>query len=186
MFSIERYPTDVSDEERAFVAPSLCLMREDAPQREYPLREVFNALRWMVRAGAAWRLLPRDLPPWRAVYQQTQRWMSAGCFEAITHDLRSLLRLLAQRDEEPTAIVLDARTLQSSVESGGRAGYDGHKKRKGSKVHMAVDTLGPLLAAHVTAANEQERTPSRRVGGASAGDHRRERGTGLRGPRLHG
>jgi transposase len=157
MLSAERYPSDVSDEEWAFAAPYLCLMREDAPQREYPMREVFNALRWMVRAGAPWRLLPKDLPPWRAVYQQSQRWMAAGCFEAMSHDLRAVLRLLAERPAEPTAIVLDARTLQSSVESGGRAGWDGHKRRKGSKVHIAVDTLGHLLALHVTAANEQER-----------------------------
>ena len=153
----ERYPSDVSDEEWAFVVPYLCLMREDAPQREHPLREVFNALRWMVRAGAPWRLLPRDLPPWRAVYQQSQRWMAAGCFEALATDLRSILRLAMGRDEEPTAMILDARTLQSSVESGPRAGYDGHKKKKGSKVHLAVDTLGHLLALHVTPANEQER-----------------------------
>jgi transposase len=153
----ERYPSDVSDEEWAFVAPYLCLMREDAPQREHPLREVFNALRWMVRAGAPWRLLPRDLPPWRAVYQQSQRWMAAGCFEAIAADLRSILRLAMGRDEQPTGMILDARTLQSSVESGPRAGCDGHKKKKGSKVHLAVDTLGHLLALHVTPANEQER-----------------------------
>jgi len=155
--SSERYPSDVSDEEWAFAAPYLCLMREDAPQREYPLREVFNALRWMARAGAPWRLLPNDLPPWTVVYQQAQRWIAAGCFEAMAHDLRSILRLALERDAEPTAAVLDARTLQSSVESGARAGYDGHKKRKGSKVHLAVDVLGHLLALHVTPANEQER-----------------------------
>jgi Putative transposase of IS4/5 family (DUF4096) len=67
-----------SDEAWAFVAPYLCLMREDAPQREYPWREVFNALRWLVRAGAPWRLLPHDLPPWRVVYQQTRRWIEAS------------------------------------------------------------------------------------------------------------
>lgn len=152
-----QYPSDVSDEEWAFVAPYLCLMKEEAPQKGYPLREVFNGLRWLVRAGAPWRLLPHDLPPWRVVYQQTQRWMEAGCFEAMVHDLRALLRLAQGRTEEPTAVVMDGRTVQSTVESGGRAGYDGHKRRKGSKVHMAVDTLGHLLAVRVSAANEQER-----------------------------
>lgn len=67
------YPSDVSDEEWALVAPYLTLMTEDAPQREYPLREVFNGLRWMARAGASWRLMPHDLPPWPFVYLQTQR-----------------------------------------------------------------------------------------------------------------
>jgi transposase len=151
------YPSDVSDEEWAFVAPYLTLVREDAPQRKYELREVFNGLRWMVRAGAAWRMLPTNLPPWELVYQQTQRWIKAGCFEAMVHDLREILRLAVGREPTPTAIVLDGRTLQSTPESGGRAGYDGAKKRKGSKVHLAVDTLGYLLALHVTPANEQER-----------------------------
>ena len=151
------YPSDVSDEEWAFVAPYLCLMKEDAPQREHCSREMFNALRWMIRAGAPWRLLPVHFPPWQSVYGQAQRWMAAGCFEALVHDLRVILRLVAGRAPQPSAIVMDSRTLQSSVESGSRAGYDGHKKKKGSKVHLAVDTLGHLLAAHVTPASEQER-----------------------------
>lgn len=151
------YPSDVSDDEWAFAAPYLTLMAEDAPQRAYPLRQVFNALRWMVRTGTQWRFLPNDLPPWRIVYQQAHRWMRAGVFEAMVHDLREVLRLAAERGAKPTAVIFDARTLQSSPESGARAGYDGHKKRKGSKVHMAVDTLGHLLAVAVTPANEQER-----------------------------
>lgn len=151
------YPTDVSDEEWAFVAPYLTLLAEDAPQRQYDLREVFNALRWIVRAGAPWRFLPNHFPPWPAVYQQTQRWIAAGCFEDIVHDLRALLRLAEGRRAQPSAAILDSRTLQSTPESGARAGYDGHKRKKGSKVHMAVDTLGHLLALHVTPANEQDR-----------------------------
>src|SRR6202162_3115024 len=132
-------------------------MTPEAPQRRYALREVFNAVRWLVRAGAPWRLLPQDLPPWPAVFQQTQRWLAAGCFEAIVHDLRALLRLAVGRAATPTAVILDGRTLQSTPESGGRAGYDGAKRRKGSKFHAAVDTLGHLLALHVTAASEQDR-----------------------------
>src|ERR671932_1447779 len=104
------YPSDVSDDEWAFVAPYLTLMTEDAPQRDYALREVFNALRWMVRAGAPWRLLPHEFPPWEMVYQQTQRWLVAGCFEALVHDLRALLRVLAEKNPQPTAIILDSRT----------------------------------------------------------------------------
>jgi transposase len=151
------YPTDVTDDEWAFLAPYLTLMDEGAPQRRYPLREVFNALRWIVRAGAPWRLLPTNFPPWAAVYQQTQRWIAAGCFAAVVHDLRALLRWADGRADDPTAIVLDGRTVQSTPESGARAGWDGHKRRKGSKTHAAVDTLGHLLAMHVTPANQQER-----------------------------
>jgi transposase len=80
------YPSDVSDDEWAFVAPYLTLMTEDAPQREHSLREVFNGLRWIVRAGAAWRMMPHDLPPWHTVYQQSQRWFKAGVFETLVID----------------------------------------------------------------------------------------------------
>lgn len=153
----KKYPSDVSDEEWAFVAPYLALVREDAPQRVHDLREIFDALRWLVRSGAPWRYLPGEFPPWEAVYQQTQRWIKAQVFESIVDDLRALLRLAQGKSAEPSAIVLDSRTIQSSPESGGRAGYDGHKRRKGSKTHMAVDTLGYLLSLHVTPANEQER-----------------------------
>jgi transposase len=153
----QTYPSDVSDDEWSFVAPYLSLMTEDAPQRDHDLREVFNGLRWIVRTGAQWRMMPHDLPPWAAVYQQTQRWLKAGCFEAIVDDLRAVLRLAQGRNEEPSAAIFDSRTLQSSPESGHRAGYDGAKRRKGSKVHLAVDTLGHLLALHVTPANEQDR-----------------------------
>jgi transposase len=151
------YPTDVTDDEWAFAAPYLALIREDAPQREHDLRAVFNALRWLVKAGCSWRLLPHDFPPWEAVYQQARRWVAAGCFEAMAHDLRAVLRVAAGRGPSPSAAVLDGRTIQSTPESGGRAGYDGHKRKNGSKVHMAVDTLGHLLALRVTAASEQER-----------------------------
>lgn len=151
------YPSDVSDDEWAFVAPYLMLMTEDAPQRDYPLREVFNGLRWIIRAGAPWRMMPNDLPPWWVVYQQTQRWIKAGVFEAMVHDLRAVLRLSKGRKEQPTAAIFDSRTLQSSPESGHRAGYDGAKRKKGSKTHLAVDTLGHLLALYVTPANEQDR-----------------------------
>ena len=151
------YPSDVSDVEWAFVVPYLTLLPLDAGQRTHDLREVFNALRWLVRAGAPWRLLPNDLPPWAAVYQQTQRGIAAGSFEAIVHDLRALLRVAQGRNAQPSAAIFDGRTLQSTPESGARAGYDGHKKKKGTKIHMAVDTLGNLLTMLATPANEQER-----------------------------
>lgn len=151
------YPSDVSDEEWAFSAPYLTLMKEDAPQRKYALRDLYNGLRWFIRAGCPWRMMPNDLPPWTAVQQQTERWLAAKCFERMAEDLRLLLRLWEEREGQPTAAIFGSRTLQSTPESGARAGYDGAKKRKGSKVHAAVDTLGHLLALKVTPANEQDR-----------------------------
>jgi transposase len=151
------YPSDVSDTEWEFLVPYLTLMRENAPQRTHDMREVFNAIRYVVKTGCQWRQLPHDLPDWTVVYQQARRWIQAGVFEQIVHDLRISLRILKDRDEQPSAVIFDGRTLQSTPESGERAGYDGAKKKKGSKVHAAVDTLGNLLALNVTAANEQER-----------------------------
>ena len=108
-------------------------------------------------------MLHNDLPPWEAVYQQSRRWLGAGCFEAMVSDLRSIIRVAHGRQGQPSAVVMDGRTLQSSCESGPRAGYDGYKRKRGSKVHMAADTLGHLLAVHVTPADAQERAQVKRL-----------------------
>jgi transposase len=151
------YPSDVSDEAWAFGAPSLTLMKEDAPQREHSLREVFNGLRSIVRTGVPWRMMPNDWPPWHTVYQQTQRWLTAGVFEEMVRDRRMLIREIAGRMPQPRAAILDSRTLPSTPERGGRAGDDGHQRRNGAQVPLAVDTLGQVLAVVVTPANEQDR-----------------------------
>lgn len=151
------YPSDVTDDEWGFLLLSLALVREDASQRQYPIREPFNALHYVVRTGCTWRYLPHYLPPWATCYRQWARWRDARVFEGMTDDLRQVLRLNEARPAEPSAVIFDSRTLQSTLESGPRAGYDGAKRCKGSKVHMAVDTLGHLLAAVVTPANEQGR-----------------------------
>jgi transposase len=141
------YPSDVTDDEWAFVAPYLTLMKEDAPQRDHDLRAVFNGLRWIVRTGAQWRMMPNDLPPWHTVYQQARRWIAAGLFEDMVHDLRALIRLAKGSMAEPSNLLPKAEKEQVTMGT----------NEKGSKIHIAVDTLGLLLAAHVTPANEQER-----------------------------
>jgi transposase len=151
------YPSDVTDAEWEFLLPYLTLMREDAPQREHTLRDLFNALRYVVRTGCQWRFLPHDFPPWTAVDQQARRWLDAEALEHAAQDLREMIRLGLERGPHPSAVIFDGRTLQSTPESGARAGFDGHKKKHGSKVHVAVDTLGNLLTLLVTPANEQER-----------------------------
>jgi transposase len=156
MMTRKPYPSDVPNDEWEFVAPYLTLVPEDAGQRHDDLREVFNGLRWIVRTGATWRMMPHDLRPWYIVYQQTQRWLAAGCFEVMVHDLRLLLRGIKGRKGQPSAAIFDSRTLQSTPESGSHGSYDGAKRRKGSKVHVAVDTLGHLLTPLVTPANEQD------------------------------
>src|SRR5258708_27824273 len=149
------YPSAVSDDEWAFVAPYLTLLALDALQRQHDLRAVFNALRYLAHTGAPWRYVPGDFPPWAAVYQQARRWMAAGCFEAIVHDLL----VLKARQPQPSAAILDARVRQSTPESGARAGSSGAQRGTGSKVHTAGQNLGYLLAPAVTPASDDERTP---------------------------
>jgi transposase len=151
------YPSDVSDEEWEFVAPYLSLLPQTVAQRRHELREVFNAVRYIVRTGAPWRWLPTNFPPWEAVYQQTRRWIAGGCFEAIVQDLRLLVRAASGRRPQPSVAIVDSRTLRSTVESGARAGVDGNKRVRGSKIHAVVDTMGTLLALAVSPANEAER-----------------------------
>jgi transposase len=155
--SRQPYSSDVCDEEWAFVEPFLSLIRADAAQRDYDLREVYNGVRYVMRTGCPWRYLPHDLPPWWAVYQQHRRWIDAGCYEDLLDAARKLARTTANREAQPTAAVFDSRTLRSTPESGARAGFDGHKKTNGSKVHTATDTMGNPVAVLISAADEQER-----------------------------
>ena len=123
-----------------------------------------SGLRYIVRTGAHWRMLPHDVPPWPVVSQQTRRWRAAGGFETLVENLRVLVRLTAKRRGQPTAAILDRRTLHSTPERGARAGYDGRKRRKrrkGAKGHLAVDPLGNLLTLLVTPANEPTNEPDR-------------------------
>src|SRR5215207_5859099 len=179
------YPSDVTDEEWAFVAPYLTLMREDVPQREHTLREVFNGLRYFVRGGQAWRMLPNDLPPWDVVYGQTRRWMDAGVFDAMTQDLRRILRVLGGRHAEPTAAVFDSRTLQSTPESGTRA-----RVRRCQAPQGQQDAHG---RRHARAPARPARDGGRRAGPTAGGEAGRGRGggdgrrgrVGVRRPGLH-
>src|SRR5262245_49086375 len=105
MITHQPYPSDVSDAEWEFVRPSWCRRPEDAGPRVHNLRDGFDALRWLVRAGAPWRSLPKDFPPGPMVDQQTRRWRAAGGLEAIVPDLRAILRFAAGQEPEPTAAV---------------------------------------------------------------------------------
>jgi transposase len=128
------------------------------PTQPRPQRGVQRAAVGMIRTGSPWRYMPHGLPPWQAVYQLdiavAQSWSVRRDGPRLAH---TLLRLSEGRAPSPTATILDSRTLRSTPESGSRGGYDGAKRKKGSKVHAAVDTLGNLLALRISPANEQER-----------------------------
>jgi transposase len=151
------YPSDLSDEEWDFTAPYLALLPLDAPQRTHDARAVLNAARYVVKTGVQWDYLPNEFPPAEIVRAQLKRWIDRGCFENLVHDLRELLRLQHGRNAQPSVMILDSRFAISTPESGSRGAYNGHKAKSGSKLHMAVDTMGSLLALLVTAGNVDDR-----------------------------
>lgn len=148
--------TDLTDAEWALVAD---LFERDgqrgAPPR-YARREMVNACCYAVRAGCAWRLLPKTFPPWQAAYMSFKRWAAAGVFEAMHDRLRQQWREREGKAAEPTAAIIDAQSTRSTAQ-GGDTGFDAGKKVKGRKRHIVVDTLGLLLAVSVTAASVQDR-----------------------------
>ena len=164
----------MSDEEWAFVAPYLALLPEDAGQRRYALREVFNALRYLVWTGAPWRALPHDLPPWIVVYQQARRWLAAGSFEALVADLRLLLRLAAGRRGQPTAAILDSRTLQSTPGERGAGRLRRAQAAQGLQGARGGRHPGAPAGAAVTPANAQDRAQVDDAGAPGPGGDRRD------------
>lgn len=153
----EPYPSDIDDETYAFILPYLLFQVQDDPRRKYSIREVLNAMLWIVRTGSQWKYLPHGFPPYKIVHQQVMFWFQRKCFEDILSDLRVLERNRNLKNDNPTVIIIDSRTLRSTPQSGHRAGYDGGKKINGTKIHIAVDTLGNLITLIATPANEQDR-----------------------------
>lgn len=152
------YPSDVSDEEWVLVVPYLTLLPEDAGQRQHPLREVFNGLRYLARHGIPWRAMPNDLPPMACGVRSSDAAAAGGLLRGA--GARSPRGAAPGRGAGRGAFRGGARqphTARSTPESGRRAGWDGHKRVRGSKLHLAVDTLGHLLALRVTAASENDR-----------------------------
>lgn len=136
------------------VVPYLTLMREEATQRDYPLRELFNGLRYVVRYGIAWRAMQNDLPAWSAVYQQTQRWLPAGCFETLAYDLQAALRLASGRARSDSGSHSNAAVDAGERRAGGLWWPQTQALLQGP---MAVDALGHLVALHVTPADVGDR-----------------------------
>jgi putative transposase len=156
------YPTDMSDEQwtllQLILPPRPATKRRGRPPAV--LRRICNALLYFVRAGCAWRLLPRDFGPWKTVYHYFWLWSRQGYWQIIHDVLRGEVRVQAGKRREPTAAILDSQTVRSADQAGER-GYDAAKKTKGIKRHILVDTLGLLLALCVTSADVPERAGAR-------------------------
>jgi len=153
------YPTDLSEAQwlilEPLLLPLLCLSGRGRP-RQVDLREVVNAINYVLRTGCAWRLLPHDFPAWQTVYGYFRRWRDSGLWEKLNDALREQVRQQAEREREPSAAIMDSQSVKTSAVAGER-GFDAGKKVKGRKRHILVDVLGLLLAVYVHPADIQDR-----------------------------
>jgi transposase len=162
--SPRRYDSDLTDEQWQLIEPLLPPPATAGRREKHPRREIVNAIQYVVRTGCAWRLLPREFPPWQTVFWYFKRWRSDGSLDRLHDALRDQLRDTDGRDPMASAAIVDAQSVKGADTVGGATrGYDAGKKVNGRKRHIVVDTLGLLLVVLVTAASVQDRDGGARV-----------------------
>jgi putative transposase len=155
------YPTDLSDAQWTRLRSYLPTPKAGGRPRTHSLRDVFDAIFYVLKSGCHWRLLPHDFPPWSTVYYHFRRLRLTGSWSLILKAVRAAERKRVGKNPQPTAAIVDSQSVKTTEESAHPSGYDAHKNVKGRKRHLLVDTLGLVFSVYVTSADVQDRVGAR-------------------------